>query len=213
MASQTLSLAAQDATPDLRKLRQQLRRSIVTTLLPEKRAHRDDLLALEKRYAAAFDYAGAMRTRDERLMLEQEIAAMEKEAPAETAANHTGATRFELKLSDATLSGARIAPKEGSITDWEKSGASATWVLPGLPPGGYEVLVRYTTDRAAAVMLKETYYFLQAGLAAGNGKSTEVILGTLRIRDGKGTLTFSPTGTEPPSALRLHALALQRVAH
>ena len=74
-----MSGAADENAPDLRVLKAQLRRELLTAALSEQKVYREALLALEKKHADAQDFASALRTREERSRLEQEIASMEKE--------------------------------------------------------------------------------------------------------------------------------------
>lgn len=207
-----LTSGAQETGPDLRTLRAQLRRDLLTAALPEQKAQREALLALEKKYAAAQDFAGAIKARDERVRIEQEIAAMEKEltvlgqrttAPVVARAPE----RIELNLAEATLQGVRLDAEDKSLTGWNVSGASATWRLPNLPPGGYEVSLNHQGGDASA-SLKESFYTLTSDLKPVSGKSVTQSLGTLRVRDGAGSLTLTLGPAEKCAALRIYSLVL-----
>lgn len=211
-APQVFTLAAQDAPPDLRTLKSGLRRDLLAAALPEQKSHREDLLALEKKYAAAQDFAGAIRARDERIKVEQEIASMEKElaglnsrpgGPTRTRAPE----RIELKLSEAALSGLKMDPKDSCLIGWNVAGASATWKLPGLPPGGYEVSLNHAGSPVTA-MVRESFYSLSSELKPAVDKPVEQRLGTLRVRDGSGSITLSMIPPEKCATLRVYSLVL-----
>jgi hypothetical protein len=204
--------AAQDAGPDLRSLKAQLRRELLTAALPEQKAQREALLALEKKYAAAQDYSGAIKARDERLRIEQEIAIMEKElSMIGQRAVATGAARaperIELSLSTATLTGVHMDEADKCLTGWNATGASATWKLPNLPPGGYEVSLHHQGSDASA-SLKESFYTLTSNLQSASGKAVTQSLGTLRVRDGAGALTLTIGPAEKCASLRVYSIVL-----
>jgi hypothetical protein len=210
--SPALTSGAQDAGPDLRSLKSQLRQELLTAALPEQKAQREALLALEKKYATAQDFAGAIKARDERLRIEQEINLMEKELAAlGQRASATSAARaperIELSLSAATLAGVRMDEGDKCLTGWNASGASATWKLPNLPPGGYEVSVHHQGGDASA-SLKESFYTLTSDLKPGPGKTVTQSLGTLRVRDGAGSLTLTIGPAEKCAALRVYSIVL-----
>ena len=203
---------AQQPTPDLRALRVQLRQDLLTTVLPVMNARRDELLAIERKHADAQDYAGAARARDERIKLDGEIRAMEKElasakANAASAAAAKAPERIEFKLGDASLAGLQIDPASQALTGFGAAQATATWTLPDLPPGGYEVMIT-TSAGDGTVTLSESFYTLSARIKSPAAKPIEKNLGTLRIRDGRAKLTLSATPPEKCASLRVYALVL-----
>jgi hypothetical protein len=165
----------------------------------------------------ARDYAAAVKVRDKRLALEQELTAFEQELPG-LAIRATGQTallpeRIVFHPKDATLSGADLE-KDGTLTGWgSRQGCSATWKLPGVPAGGYEVILRYISDGggSAAFEVRESFYVLRGKVTAPAEKQAEKNLGTLRISDGAGTLTLAADGVSPPTQLRVVALELAPV--
>ena len=207
-----LFAAAQQPPPDLRALKSQLRHDLLTTVLPVMKGQRDELQALERKQAEAQDYAGAVRARDERIKLEGEIGAMEKElasakARAASVAAAKAPERIEFKLGDASLTGLQIDPADQALTGFGGTPATATWTLPDLPPGGYEVMMT-TTGGDGTVTLSESFYSLSATIKNPSAKPIEKNLGTLRIRDGRAKLTLSATPPEKCAALRVYALVL-----
>lgn len=173
---------------------------------------REGLMALERKQADAQDYAGAVRARDERVKLEGEIRAMEKElasakAQAASAAAAKVPERIEFKLGDASLTGLQLDPADQAITGFGSTPATATWTLPDLPPGGYEVMMT-TTGGDGTITLSESFYSLSAAIKSPGDKPVEKNLGTLRIRDGRSKLTLSATPPEKCATLRVYALVL-----
>lgn len=204
--------AAQVPQTDLSLIKTQLRKDLLQALLPEKKQHREALLALEQKNAAGMDYTGAIRARDERLTLEKEIATIEKEIPvlssrAIALLGRGAPDRLEMRFSDATLRGVQLDPKDGFISGWDKDQASASWKLPDLPAGGYEVLLRYTAEQGS-VLIKESYYSLKGKLATAKESPLEEKIGTLRIKDGKGILTLSSDSPQQSNSLRVYSLVL-----
>jgi len=213
----TYSAGAQNNVPenDLRQHRAQFREALLSAILPEQKAYREQLVDLEKKLVAAHDYAGAIQVRDERVALEQELTAYEQEMPR-LAARAAGderllPERIVFKPADAKLSGITL-DKDGSLTQWGSSQASATWTLPKLPAGGYEVILKYSSgkDDVAAFVVKENFYVLK-GKTTPAEKPTEKNLGTLRIRDGAGTLTLAADTVPKNSPMRLLSLELAPV--
>lgn len=170
-------------------------------------------MTLEKKYAAAQDYAGAIKARDERLRIEQEISLMEKELTAlAQRGSSVGATRapekLELKLAEATLTGVQFDQGNKCLSGWGAPGASATWDLPNLPPGGYEVSLNHEGGEVTA-QIKESFYTLSSDLKASkSGKPVLQTLGTLRVRDGAGKLSLTFGAPEKCAGLRVYSIVL-----
>lgn len=204
------------AEADLRTLRALFRQGLLTAILPEKRAQAARLQDFEKQFALAHDYANAIKVRDERLALEQEITAFELELPG-LAARAAGQAallpeRIVFRPQDAALSGLKLE-KDGSLSGWDSPRASVTWKLPGLPAGGYEVIIKYTCtgNTSATIEARESFYVLRGKLTAPEDKLAEKNVGTLRIRDGTGPLTLATDGAGQPAPLRIVALELAPV--
>lgn len=207
-----VSVMAQEALPDLRAMKAGLRKSLLTALMPELKSHRDDLSALEQKQAAAQDFAGAVQSRDARLKLEQQIAALDQELAilaARPALNNAArlAARIEFKLSDAKLNGTQIDATDGAITGWGNADASATWPMPRLPAGGYEVLLRCSGPVGSAI-LKEGFYSLTAPCKESKDKPVEQNVGTLRIRNEAVSLILNATPPEKCSGWRVYSVVL-----
>jgi hypothetical protein len=209
------SSAAQDASPgSLRQLNLQLRRDLLAAMLPEKRLFLQEVTALETRLATAQNFEGAIEARNERLRLGKEIAGLEKEFQALQAQARSLAARqlpdkIEFKMSEAVTTGLPTPPpQDGPLAGWNTAGASASWKLPSLPPGGYEVVLRYTSSGEGGVVLSEDFYSLTSTFPAAPKEPVEQNLGTLRIREGQGTLTLRANPPEKNGSLRVYSLSL-----
>lgn len=204
-------------TADLRTLRSVFRKSVIEAIMPEKQAHLERLRDLEKKLATSHNFADAIRARDERLALEHEITALEQELPMLTArAAGEGKVlpeRIPLKLEDATLSGVK-RDKDGVLAGWTDAQSLATWKLPGLPSGGYEVILKYSCgkDEGGEIMIKESFYTLRGTVTTTDDKLMEKNIGTLRIRDGHGTLTVAANSASKGGLMRLWSLELAPVS-
>lgn len=198
--------------PELSALKASLRKDLLTALLPELKAHRDALQALEQKQGAAQDYAGAVRARDARSQVDQQIAALEQEAAmlaARASVQNAAriAARIEFKLADAKLVGAKVDAADGALTGWDGTDASASWELPGLPPGGYEVIMR-CTGATGDVVLSEGFYTLTCPCRPGDDKAVEQNLGTLRIKEGSTVLKLTAGPPEKCAQWRVYSLVL-----
>lgn len=212
LAESAVQSQSPEPLPELRAMKAGLRRSLLKEILPEMKAHCDRLRELEKKQAAAQDFAGAVKARDERTKVEKQISSLEQEAailasrPAiENAARL--AARIELKLSDASLEGTQLDKSDGAITGWGAANSQATWKLPGIPPGGYEVFVR-CTGQTGDVSVKESFYSLTGPCKSADDKAIEHNLGTLRVRDGAGNLTLGAAQPEKSTAWRVYSVVL-----
>jgi hypothetical protein len=198
--------------PDLRGLKAGFRKNLLAAAIPEMKAHREELLALEKKLALAQDFASAVRVRDERVRTEKQILTLEQEAAILVSRPAVGnaaklVARIELKLSEAKLSDVQLDAKDGALTDWGQPNAGATWQLSGLAPGGYEVLLR-CTGPAGDVVVKEGFYSLTKTCKATNDKSVEQSLGTLRLRVGASSLTLGRAQSEKGTGWRVYSVVL-----
>ena len=204
------------STVKLGAIQSAFRKSLIGTILPEKREHLERVRELEKKLISSRDYATAIRARDERLALEHEITALEQELPMLTARvageGKMLPERIPLKLADATLMGLKM-DKEGALTGWNETQSAATWKLPGLPSGGYEIIMKYSCGKndGGTVVIKESFYLLRGEVSPTSDKPVEKNLGTLRIRDGQGSLTIAASATPKGDLMRLWSLELAPV--
>jgi len=153
-----------------------------------------NLEALEKKSAAANDYETAMAARTARLRTQAELAAAEKLLLLlESATGSAPVGKVVLKLEDAVLEGVTLDPVKQVLTGWQSPASKATWKLPGIPPGGYEVVLRYSSGTAegGTVRVAEAFYTLTVPARITLNGAEDHFLGTLRIRDGHGPLVIS----------------------
>lgn len=208
--------AVESAEPlTLPQLRQKLRQSILTTLLPERQKYRDALFSLEKQLASSGDYKGAIRARDERLQIEEEIAISQQQLlnpqPIPTATTKTDSP-IKLSLDQATLHQLTLISKNPSLTDWVPNASSATFTLPNLPQGGYEVIINYNlkADSNATIQFKETRYSLTTSLPPTESKQPrEHHCGLIRITNGSGPLTLQAIQLPLDQELKIHSITLK----
>jgi hypothetical protein len=168
---------------------------IETSLTPLKK-HLSELALLEKQYAEAKDYDGAIEARDQRRRMEKELERLDKEllllqTRKESLTASLLPDRISLRLEDATLKD--VERQAGSLTRWTKPGASASWKLPNLPPGGYEVVLRYRCGplEGGSVVVSEARYSLSADVETTLRGPQEKNLGTLKVTDGAGSFTIA----------------------
>jgi hypothetical protein len=168
------------------------------------------LEALEKRAAVAKDYEVAIGARDQRRALLAELDQQDKLKLLTSARSQAASSvqKISLKLSDAVLD--QVTLDGEGLTGWSAPGASATWKLPSLPPGGYEVLLRYRSgpQEGGKLRIAESFYTLTTGITTTLKDSMNVNVGTLRIQDGSGTLRLSALTVLGGNLMRLEAIEL-----
>lgn len=202
-------------TPDLRTLRVDYRKGLLEALLPQKKAYSDELEALEKKLATDADFNNAIKARNERVQLDQEIMALEQELSALTTqaqALHSAALpdRIILSPAEAQISGITLEPKDKSLSGWKPSHSLATWRVPALPPGGYEVYVTYSCPAkgTATFTVRETRYTLEVKITDPAPKPVEKLFGTLRVQANNTTLSLSAESIESGHPVHIHSVAL-----
>lgn len=150
---------------------------------------------LEKQRATARDYEGALAVRTERRKLEGLLVQLDRELARlgmREQALRTAAVpgRLSMPLEQAVLDG--VVHQGGVLSGWSREGATATWQLPSLPPGGYEVIIRYRCGplEGGILEVREAHYHLEAPIETTLKGPQEKNLGTLKITDGNGKLTL-----------------------
>lgn len=208
----TSLLQSQDATLTTR--RAQFETELLSSTLPVLKQQVAELAALEKKAAATRDYEAAIAIRTEREHIESEISSQAKlllllEARQQSMANKAP-ERILLQPAEAQLNGVRYDSAAGVLTGWTAPGASATWRLPDLPPGGYEVILRYSSGplEGGSVQVQEAFYSLQADLGTTLKGFEDQNLGTLRIRDGAGPLKISAAKVLKDNLMQLQSVEL-----
>jgi hypothetical protein len=201
------------ASPDIALLRLSHERDLIEASLAPVKEQITTLGTLEKQFAADRDYDDAITARDERKRLQNELARLDKELLLLQTREQALRTsllpdRIKLPLEAAALSDLR--QEGGAITGWSKVGASATWKLPGLPPGGYEVMLRYRCGAAEGgrLLIKEARFTLSTSIEATLKGPEERSAGTLKVSDGSGTLTLTAQALVTDNLMQLLAVEL-----
>lgn len=171
-------------------------RSMIEASLSPLKKNLTDLSLLEKKRADLRDYSGAIEARDLRRRIEEELERLDKEllllqTREQSLKSSLLADRIPLPIDAAELSG--VNREGGTLTGWSKPGATAKWKLPSLPPGGYEVILRYRCGplEGGTVTVKETRFSLQGDIDTTLKGPQERNLGTLKVTDGSGPLTIA----------------------
>lgn len=201
------------ASVDIALLRVGYESELIEACLAPVKEQITTLEALEKQFAAERDYDDAITARDERKRLQNELARLGKELLLLQTREQTLKTsllpdRVKLPLDAATLNGLRL--EGGAITGWSKVGAAATWKLPALPPGGYEVMLRYRCGAAEGgkLLIKEARFTLTTSIETTLKGPEERSAGTLKISDGAGPLTLSAEALVTDNLMQLLAVEL-----
>lgn len=188
-------------------------RSVLEASLTPLKKHLSELILLEKSRAEARDYAGAIEARDLRKRLELELERLNKELLLlQTREQSLKASllpdRISLPLDKAELSG--IKRDGGILTGWNKPGVSALWKLPDLPPGGYEVVLRYRCGalEGGSLTIQEARFSLTSDVETTLKGPQEKNLGTLKITDGSGQLKISARTVLKDNLMQLLAVHL-----
>jgi hypothetical protein len=210
-----LEVAVANSRTELAAMRTTFELAILQAGTPALRQHVSELTALEKRCATAHDYKGAIAARNERQAVEREIARIDKEAlllRTRERSLRSAALPEEIILmpEQAVLSGVEREPGTGALTGWKKAGASATWKLPDLPPGGYEVLIRYSCDalEGGALAISEQIFSLSGTAVTTLKGPAEKNFGTLKITNGSGSLTLTARSVLKTNLMHLHFIKL-----
>ncbi len=215
-----MPIPAADSRPDdpgtsteLALLRMGYERSVIESSLAPVKKQISTLAALEKQFADSRDYDAAITARDERKRLQNELGRLDKELLLlQTREQSLKASllpdRIKLPLESATLSD--LNRDGGAISGWSKVGAAATWKLPALPPGGYEVMLRYRcgTTEGGTLLIKEARFSLTAAIETTLKGPEERNAGTLKISDGAGSLTLSAQALVTNNLMQLLAVEL-----
>lgn len=188
------------------------RRLIESSLAPVKQQIAK-LNSLERQFAEARDYDAAITARDERKRLQGELGRLDKEllllqTREEAIRASRTPDRIPLPMEAARLTDLRL--DGGAITGWSKVGASATWKLPDVPNGGYEVMLRYRCGAAegGTLLIKEALFTLTTTIETTLKGPETRNAGTLKISDGKGTLTLETHSLVTHNLMQLLGLEL-----
>lgn len=171
-----------------------------------------ELQAAEKRAAAAWDWEQALAAREKRQRAEMDLASAEKLSLLLGTVKELEATRgkIDLPLTQATLEGVKYDDSRKALTDWRTTSSRAMWTLPDLPPGGYEVVLRYTSSatQGGTVRVQEQFYSLNADTHITLAGPEDHLLGTLRVRTGSGPLVVSASKVSKGGLMDLYGVQL-----
>lgn len=202
-----------DPRQKLELTRLSFQQDILEASLTPLKKQLSELILLEKARADARDYAGAIEARDLRKRLEDELERLAKELLLlQTREQSIEASllpdRISLPMEKATLNGVRR--EGGGIIGWSKPGASAEWKLDKLPPGGYEVVLRYRCSpiEGGTLVVQETRFSLTADVETTLKGPQEKNIGTLKITDGSGSLKITARTVLKDNLMQLLAVSL-----
>jgi len=205
--------AAESRADEIALARLDFERAWIAASLAELKKQLIKLTTLETQLAEARDYDGAIRVRDQRQKWQRDLERLDKELLMIQSREHTLssallADRIQLPIEAASLNG--VVREGGMITAWAKPGASATWKLPTLPPGGYEVVLRYrcSTLEGGFLSVKETRFSLSAEIKTTLRGPESLTLGTLKLSEGASTLSLTATTVFKDNLMQLLAVEL-----
>ncbi len=204
-----------DASSELTALRAKLELNLAKGTLPTLKEYATELGTLEKQAVAARDYDTAAAVKAERQRVTTEAAAQEKlalllESRQTAAESRPAAGKIALKIAEATLDGVTLDAATGTLSGWASPGASASWKLPNLPPGGYEVVLRYSSGplEGGSVIVQEAFYTLSANIGTTLKGFEELNIGTLKIRDGAGPFKIAAKTVLKSNLMQLQGVEL-----
>ncbi len=188
-----LRAADDDGETDLELMRLQFARSLIAGSLQPLKQHMDELLVLERSLAKQRDYRGAIEAQQQRRRIESQLEREDKELLLlETREQSLRASLLpeviEMPLEEAKLKGLSRPSGGGVIEGWSNPGVAAEWVLPDLPPGGYEVYLRYRcgTVEGGSLLVEESRFTLTGRIETTMKGPERRLLGTLKVTDGDG---------------------------
>ncbi len=183
-------------------------RAMIEASLEPLKKHLIELTTLERQRAEARDYTGAIEARDLKRRVEDDLGRLDKELLLlQTREQSMKASllpdRIVLPLDDAKLAG--VTRRDGSLTGWSKPGAAALWTLPKLPPGGYEVILKYRCGplEGGSLVVQEARFNLRGEVGTTLKGPEEKNLGTLKITDGTGPLTVAAQAVVKDNLMQL----------
>lgn len=98
-----------------------------------------------------------------------------------------------LPLDNAKLESVLYDQENKWLTHWDRPGAYAEWTLPGVPPGGYEVLLTYQCSplEGGTIIINEKTFSLSGEMDTTLRGPEVKNLGTLKITDGNSPLRLT----------------------
>ncbi len=209
------SRGTESDSTELELMRLRFARDVIVESLRPLKMRIEELTARAKELAELRDYAGALEVREERSRLEAQLDREDKELLLLEAREQSLRAELlpdviELPLAEAELSGVTRPAGGGLIDAWSRSGSSATWKLPDLPPGGYEVYLKYRCGalEGGTVLVKEARFTLTGRIETTLKGPERRRVGTLKITDGAGTLEIAAKSVVKDNLMQLLGVEL-----
>ena len=189
---------------------------MLKAVTPAARLYLEELQQLERVYASNGRYEAAIATRDERLSV---TAFLSQQTNGEPATTEQASTDGKTEPTPSNTSGTLFEDSDADVSDGAEfsnsklvlpeDGATASWELGATEPGGYEVVIGYTSEEEADIQVKESFFRLSATLPDTEGKTTTRSLGTLKITSRSNTVSVLRSGAgELPDGLVIHFIRL-----
>ena len=181
-----------------------LRQAYITKALTAGRTLTDQFLValsgLEHNLGAAGDYEQALLVQKRRL----ELAETYKTVMGDAATTNT----IILKPIDARLVGAITYDKSGVLEGWKTSGSTATWDVPRIIPGMYDVTITYAAESATGVVTGNDYDFFEDSSLAGAAANAR----SFQLPTTASITTYATVSLAPLSLQRTNARFTLRAA-
>jgi hypothetical protein len=216
------SSLAQDAgapRPSLAELKRQFTEDMRDAMAPAGVQYLAELRKLERQFALAGKFEEAISTRDEATAvtrflgaaLDQAIAAKEEAEAGSDPLDppESGVTKLANTAADISA-GARFTADGLSL---DTGGATATWKLdPAHQPGGYEVVISYSSKENTSVQMRESFFRLSGELPATGGEKASMSLGSLKITSRSDRVSLINTEDEDSSSSQLIIHSVQLIS-
>ena len=173
------------------------------------------LKKIERQYALEGKFEEAMAARDEAAAvtdflgdaLDEAIAAIEAGNAEALAPAESGVTKLANTAADISA-GAQFT--DGGLT-LDTGGATATWKLDDShQPGGYEVVISYSSEEDVTVQIRESFFRLSGELPGTAGEKSSLSLGSLKITSRSDSVSLINTAGDDggSSELIIHSVQL-----
>jgi hypothetical protein len=203
--------------PSLADLKLQFTDDMRSAMAPAGVQYLAELEKLERQFAMTGEFEVAIAARDEANAIRKFLgSAIEEAIAAREAANAEGSslappefgvTKLANTAADVST-GAEFTPDGLSLSS---GGATATWNLaPSHQPGGYEVVISYSSNEDSTVQMRESFFRLSGALPATAGEKASLSLGSLKITSRSDSVSLINTGGDDggSSGLIIHSVQL-----
>jgi hypothetical protein len=194
--------------------------SVARASIPLLSSYLERLASLEAKLVSRADYHGAIAVAKEQELVRGQLVYLQERLGDEGSNSSQRPAPLVLSPADAARSGTLANGSENALASWDPA-AHATWILPGIEPGAYEVRLALAIAPDATTtsfLLREKFFTLTAPLdpadakpiAASSSAATHVAsLGTLKIRSGDGPLRIElAPDASPPKGLSILQIQL-----